>query len=207
MLLIIRKSKRANPPCGNLCCAYREYCFLPPIGVKHAAEMKAELRGKDIKGERGERAIQSMMCCMSLSSLPWYRWCWWQEVTRYERRIIRVSDITLCVTERADIFYWHVADIFCQWCQTRCVVVCLWEEQLQLRKTKRHIKVVRLVCQLSPFCFLSCLWFKALWLWAKRLAGFCLRSLDWRLSHDEAGLKGSQSFTEMFLNLKIQVQV
>lgn len=64
MLLIIRKSTRANPPCGNLCSVYREYCFPPTNCANHAAEMKAELRGKDIKGAHVGRTMQSVMRCI-----------------------------------------------------------------------------------------------------------------------------------------------
>lgn len=65
MLLIIRKSKRANPPAGICAVLIENFPLL--VCVKHAAEMKAELRGEDIKGEHVGRTIQSGMCCFSFA--------------------------------------------------------------------------------------------------------------------------------------------
>lgn len=190
MLLIIEKSKRANPPCGNLCFSYRENCFPPPNCVRHAAEMKAELRDKDIKGAHEDRATQSMTCWISsvvlLESTP-IQMVSWQEVTRYERRVIREClTLTLGVTKPADILptcCWHILSVVSN--LLRCNVC------LRGRITARADKETRGVI-LFPFCFLSVSWLWS-WLWFKWLAGSRLRSLDWRLSHDEAGLKRSQS--------------
>lgn len=154
-IVIIRKNKRANPPCGNL---YKEYCFTPPTCVKHAAEIKAELRGKDIKGARVRTSV--MFCVFS-------------DFTTIQMVLVTGShkvweednySVWLCVAKLADIFYWHVSDIFywhvadtfCQWCQTCCAVMCPWEERLQHRQrdTERQ-RVVLLFCQLSPFWFPS----------------------------------------------------
>ena len=162
-IMLLKKTKRTNPPCGNLYCVHREDCFPPPNCVKHAAEMKAELRSKATKGTHVGRTRQSLMHCIP-SVIPlwlmWYRWCWWQEVTRCERRII----------------IWHHA--VCHHAGWRVWLTCCWHilsvlsnlprcnasirGKITTQADKETQEVVLSLCQLSPFCFLSCLRFVAL---------------------------------------------
>lgn len=157
-------------------------CFPSPTCVTHVAKMKAELRGNDTKGTHVERTLQSLYkiwCTVfpfsSLSSLLRCRWCWWHEVTRYEW-IIRDYLTWHCVSPHwLTYFPYMLLTYFVSGVKLN-VLLCVYERKDYNTDWQRDRK-----------CFYSLS--IVMWLWSNWLAGFCLGSLDWRLSHDEAGLK------------------
>lgn len=118
MLLIINKTKRANPPRGNLCNC--EYCFLSETVSNTLSRWKLESLEAEIeKVQHTERGTMQRMMLCNTSCHPL--------LLRYdtdgvsERKLeLREQDNyrSCCASPCGLTLLWQVADTFCHRCQT-----------------------------------------------------------------------------------------